>query len=82
MEPHQISRDDLEDVMQMGNELERFILEMMEDTEINLAVSALMGATVNTILNQCKTLEDAMFFRHLFVEIFDLGIRNILLRGS
>lgn len=75
----EIPQDDLMYVMEMTQKLENYIGRMFRDNECNIAMSALMSATINTVLSQSKTLQEVMFYRKLFVDIFDGSIRSIRL---
>lgn len=74
--PH-IPHDDLMDVMEMTNKIETYISRVLRDNDRNLAMSALMSASINRILAQCKTLNEVMFYRNLFMQILDSYIRTI-----
>ena len=79
--PH-IPQDDRMDVMEMTNKMEGYITHVLKDNERNLAMSALMSATINCMLGQCSTLDEVMFYRNLFMQIFDSSIRNIKIKGK
>ncbi len=74
--PH-IPQDDLMDVMEMTSKIESYILNVLKDNDHNLSMSALMGASVNTMLDKCNTLSEVMFYRNLFVQLIDLSIITI-----
>ena len=74
--PH-IPQDDRMDVMEMTNKMEGYITHVLKDNERNLAMSALMSATINCMLGQCSTLDEVMFYRNLFMQILDSSIRTI-----
>lgn len=79
--PH-IPRDDLMDVMEMTNKIESYISGVLKDNDRNLAMSALMSASINSMLSQCKTLNEVMFYRNLFMQILDSSIRSIQIKGK
>ena len=74
--PH-IPRDDLTDVMEMTSKIECYIANVLKDNDRQLAMSALMSSTINSMLGLCRTLEEVMFYRNLFVQILDCSIRTI-----
>jgi hypothetical protein len=74
--PH-IPHDDLMDVMEMTNKIETYISSVLKDNDRNLAMSALMSSAINSMLAQCKTLDEVMFYRNLFMQILDSSIRTI-----
>lgn len=80
MENKPVSQDDLLDVMEMTSKLENYISQILKDNELTLAMSALMSATINCMLGQCKTLDEVVFYRNIFAQIFDSSIRSIRLR--
>ena len=82
MEIPQIPQDDLMDVMEMTQKIEAYIACVLKDNERNLAVSALMSATINCILMQCKTLDELVFYRSLFANMLDSLIRMIQIKSS
>lgn len=72
-----ISQDDILDVMQLTETITEYICDLLQDTEKNIAVSALMSACANYILGQCKTLNEATYRRNIFVEFLDDSIRDM-----
>jgi hypothetical protein len=78
--PH-IPRDDLMDVMEMTNTIELCIFDVLKENDRNLGMSALMGASINCILEQCETLDEVIFYRNLFMQILDSSIRTIQITG-
>jgi hypothetical protein len=80
MEKVPISQDDLLDVMEMTNKMETYISRILNDNELSLGFSALMSATINCMLAQCKTLDEIVFYRNLFMQIYDGSIRDIKIK--
>ena len=76
----QVPQDDVLDVMEMSRRLENYILKVFKGNDGNLAMSALMTATINSVLSQCKTINDALFYKSIFIKIFEDAIRDIKLR--
>ncbi len=79
--PH-IPQDDLIDVMEMTNKIETYISDVLKDNDRNLAMSSLMSSTINCMLSQCKTLNEVIFYRNLFMQILDSSIKNIRIQGT
>jgi hypothetical protein len=77
MQTPNIPQDDLLDVMEMTKKIENFISKTLKDNELSLSVSALMSATINSMLALCSTLDEVVFYRNLFIQVFDSSIRNI-----
>ena len=80
MEISPIPQDDLMDVMEMTNKIESYIANVLKDNDRNLAMSALMSACINSMLFQCKTLDEVVFYRNLFMQILDNLIRTIQIK--
>lgn len=69
-----IPQDDLIDVMEMTKALEKQISETLNGNQSSLAISALMSASINCMVAQCKTLSELMFFRNIFMQTIDSAI--------
>lgn len=82
MDFQNIPRDDLLDVMEMTKKLEGSIYRILKDNEVNLGMSALMSATINTVLSQCKTIQEIQMYRNIFIQIFDSAILNVKIKDS
>ena len=76
-----IPKDDLMDIIEMTDKIEVFINTLLEENQVNLGMSALMGASINCMLAQCETLEEILMCRNTFVRILDDCIRNIQIKG-
>lgn len=76
-----ITQDDLMDVMELTQKLEETIAEILSENEMNIAMSSLMGASINCMLGQCDTLQEVMFYRNLFMQILDAAIKDIKIKG-
>lgn len=77
MDKRTIPHDDLLDVLEMKRDLEQYIYAMLESNELNLGLSALMGATINSILFNCRNKEEAVFYRNAFVHMFNKSLLDI-----
>jgi hypothetical protein len=75
-----VPQDDLLDIMELTQKLESRIAHVLKHNEQTIAMSALMSATINSVLGQCKTLAQVMFYRNVFMQIFDDSIRNIKIK--
>jgi len=80
VENPEVPNDDLLDVMEMTQKLESYICDVLQENEMTLCMSALMSATINCILAQCQTLDEVVFYRNIFMDIFDSSIRTIKIR--
>jgi hypothetical protein len=72
-----IPQDDVQDVIEMTEKLKNSIFDILKDTNTQLAMSALISATINCILAQCETIEQVIKLRNNFIIIFDSTIKNI-----
>ncbi len=82
MENSDVSRDDLLDVMEMTVKLENQIGNVLKENELSLAMSALISSTINCMVGQCYTIDEVIYYRDLYMEIFDGAIRAIKIRGK
>lgn len=72
-----IAHDDLLDIQELTSKLENFMLETFEGHDKRICLSALMGATLNCSIGNCKTLYEAQMLRNIFVSVFDKAIQKI-----
>lgn len=77
-----VPQDDLLDVMEMTQKLESYMTHILKENEMTLSMSALMSATINCMLGQCKTIDEVVFYRNIFMQIFDSSIRTIKIKGK
>lgn len=77
MERKTLTQDDITDVVQMRTELEKYINNVLQDNDKNLALSALINATINYTLCRCDTLEEVCDYKNAFTHIFDKIIATI-----
>jgi hypothetical protein len=69
-----ISADDIEDVREMTHKLEDAMRATLSGQELCLAISALMSATVNCVIDQCETIDQLEHYQEVFSRVFQLGI--------
>ena len=82
MDAPPISADDLMDVIEMTDTLEKHIGETLKDNQGSLALSALMNATINSMMSQCKTLDEVVLYRNVFVHALDTAIKGIQIKNK
>jgi hypothetical protein len=75
-----VPHDDLIDVLEMSEKLEGHIFSVLNENESFLGKSALVSASVNCLLMNCKTADEAMFYRHIFIRTFDTLIDYLRIR--
>ena len=80
MENSLVPQDDVLAVSEMMQKLETNMFHVFKENDSRLVISALMSATINYILGQCKNLDDVLFHRNLFMQTFDIAIKNIKCR--
>lgn len=76
MEQPQISKDDITDVIEMTEKLEKFIYKVFEGNDLNLCFSALSGAFINSLLSQMISTDEAILYRNIFFKIMDRAIAD------
>lgn len=82
MDVPSISADDLTDVMELTERLEDVIYELLRDHQGSIGVSALMSASINSIIAQCSTLEELHFVREVFVQMMDSTISGVRIKNK
>lgn len=81
MDDQEISHDDLMDVLEMTQGLEKSISSVLDGNSRNLSLSALMSASINGIISQCATLDEVVLYRNIFIQMFDKSIKGIRING-
>lgn len=66
-----VSQDDLLDVEELTVKLQDQISDILADTVLYLSMPALIGATIRCILSQCETVDQANFYKDIFINLFD-----------
>lgn len=74
-----IPEDDLQDVFEMTIKIESCINQILNDNQLDLAISALITSCINTLLRQCDTVQDAIFYRNVLVNLLDGSIEKMQL---
>lgn len=80
-EPHELSQDDFQDVLEMTMKMESFFNEISSENDKNLAMSALMSSSINCMFAQCKSMNEIFFHRQLFIQMMDSTIKTIQIIG-
>lgn len=76
MQNHSIPQDDLTDVIEMTDKIEHYVNNVLQECDVNLAMSALIGAFINCTLDQCEDSQQIIKYRNAFVLIFDESIKR------
>jgi len=74
------TRDDLEDVYQLTNELEKAIYEILKDNSYELGISALLSATINSLINQCSNAAELIEYKRIINDCFNNAIITLKMR--
>lgn len=80
MDLRSISLDDIEDVEQLTEEIGQALTKILDDHELDLAISAIITSTILSIVNQCDNVKQLIFYRNAFVRFFDATIREIKMK--
>jgi hypothetical protein len=64
-----IPQDDLIDVTELADKLEDSMYDILSGNQRNIAISALMSASINCMYSQCRNMEQALFYKNLFIQI-------------
>jgi hypothetical protein len=79
----QIPQDDVIDVMEMTDKIEKYILKVLKDHENNLAISSLISASINCLWTQCNSMEEVIFYRNMLVKVLDGSISHMqIIKGK
>ncbi len=71
----QISNDDVTDIMEMAQKIEDYIKEIVKDNDKNIAISALISGSVNSIMSQCNSINETILYRNFLVQTMDMAIK-------
>lgn len=71
-----MSRDDLEDVLELSETLSCTIYEIVKEYDFHIAMSALLNSTVHCILDQCEDATQALTYRKILLTTFDRNLRT------
>jgi hypothetical protein len=76
MQDRQVTKDDFIDVMEMTEDLEDSIAYIFDENEASICMSALVNASINSMIDRCDTVDDFIFFKNCFIRMCDIAIRN------
>lgn len=71
-----ISKDDLQDILELTKKILESYLDIFEDQDVVIVRSALVSATLRCLLSQCETVEDIEMDKKLLIQVFDDIISN------
>jgi hypothetical protein len=65
-----IPKDDLEDLEQLTEGLLNAIQNILRDQQADIAVSALISASLSCIIGQCDSVKEIIFYREIIDALF------------
>ena len=78
---YQISKDDIEDILQTSKEIETSIAKIVEDFDLDIAFSATFRAVFMLMLHQSENVKEMIEYRHALTQLIDTSITYIALYG-
>ncbi len=79
----QIPQDDVIDVMEMTDRMERYIRRVLRDQPTPLAMSALISASVNCLWAHCNSMDEVILYRNMLMSVLDRSIRHMqIIKGK
>ena len=82
MQPPEVSKDDLLDVMEMTEKLENYIFKKLKGNERSLGISAIMSASINSMIALSSTMDEVITLRDTFIQVFDTAIKEIKIKDK
>ena len=79
--PH-VPQDDLTDVLEMTHKIEAYNLNLMKDNDDHIAMSALIGGSINSMIARCKNPEQVMFYGNVFIQLLIKTIESVLVKEA
>ncbi len=74
----QLPQDDLTDVMEMTLKMEAYNSNLMKDNDDHIAMSALIGGSINSMVTRCKNPEQVMFYGNVFIQLLIKTIESVM----
>ncbi len=75
--PH-VPQDDLTDVIEMTNKIETYNSNLMKDNDDHIAMSALIGGSINSMTSRCKSPEEVVFYGNVFIQLLVKTIESVM----
>lgn len=70
------SKDDLLDVMELTSKLQHQIANVLNDNLMYLSMPALIASTINCMISQCESVDQAKSYRDLFINLFEEALKD------
>lgn len=77
MDKVQFSQDDVFDVVELVDKIEASIDEIIKDQPKFIAMSAVISASINSIIKNCSSIPEIVKYYEIFKELMDASISNI-----
>jgi hypothetical protein len=77
-----ISQDDVTDVREMSKKIAQRINRVLNGHNTNIAMSALINATIHSMLTQCEEIEDFVKYGTIFMHVVDEAIWQIQIKNK
>ena len=69
-----IPQDDLLDFIETTESLQFYISNVLKENNLEVGISSLMNASISCIIKQCTSVEEAIDYRNILIQIFDIFI--------
>lgn len=71
-----VCMDDIEDVTELSNKLMFLIGETLKGHDIDIAISSLINACINTMYFQSTSQEEFIYFKELFNGLYNVSLNS------
>ena len=78
MNEKNISKDDIQDVIEISLALIDLIEKRLEDNERFICLSAIANASVITAINKCNSAHEIIMMKQTFNKLFDHTLKQIM----
>ena len=82
MQKPRVTPDDLMDIVELADQLQQEISKTLDDKDFNIAMSALIGATINAMIAQCSSVQQAFNYRNIFFNLFTAILNKKIKEGN
>lgn len=73
----QIPQDDFMDVLEITKDLQKYMDNISLENGRNIAMTAIINSTINSIFNNSGEIKDVIFYRNVLVELLDSSIKEV-----
>ena len=75
-----IPNDDVMDVSELTQKIQNAVSNILQDNEVDVAISALISSFVNEVIFQCDNVSEILFYQAIIQEMFISRIKSIRLK--